>query len=528
MAEQISGGRRWERIAILLVVAAAGFLTFARSWDHPFVYDDRLAVGEHPLLKPDSPWPKLLVEPYWPRDATPDPLYRPVTMLSFRLNGFLFGRDAAGFLVVNSFLHALTCCVIALLAMMLWQRPSAGLIAGLLFATHPVHAEAVVPAVGRSEILAMLFVAAMLTMHVRRVSRLDKPSVTYHVVLSVCYLLAMGSKEQGVMALPLIALIDVCALRSRPGWLGGLRERLRRLAASHYIGLILALALFMLMRWVVFGWQTSLPDTVSNSTRNPLEIATVVQRVATPFELVTLAMQLICLPVNLCPIWGKGAVDLATSLVSPSVLAGMAIVALLTTTMMVSIRAGRRTSFLAAGLLLFLVIPCHFVSAAAWFFAERWLYAPSAMVILLAAGVSRWSPRVAVAATIGVASVFVAMSWDYQESWRSDEQLVRSSIERKPRNYLALNGLCNLLTERGDEEQAAPYIDRLIRFHPDEGETWLYLAKLQASRGQYAAAMTSMDRYVDIAGLPGLTPDVSKFRKQVLAALRQHKSSTDK
>jgi len=521
MAEQLVGGQRWGRAAVLLVVASAGFFTFARSWDHPFVYDDRLAVGAHPLLKADSPWTKIFVEPYWPRDASPDPLYRPVTMLSFRLNGFLLGRDPAGFLVVNSLLHALTCCVIALLAATLWRRESAGLIAGLLFATHPVHAEAVVPVVGRSEILALLFMVTMLTMHVRRVSRTNRPSAVYHVVLSLCYLLAMGSKEQGVMALPLIGLIDVWAIQTHSNWSCRMRERIRRVGASHYIGLIFSLALFMLMRWVVFGWQTSLPDTVSNSTRNPLEIATVVQRIATPFELVTLAMQLICLPVNLCPIWGKGAVDLATSLTSLSVLAGVAIVALLVTALIVMIREGRNTSFLLAGLLLFLVIPCHFVSAAAWFFAERWLYAPSAMVILFVAGVSRLAPRAAVAATIMIASAFALVSWDYQESWRSDEQLVRSSIERKPRNYLALNGLCNLLTERGDEELAAPYIDRLIRFHPDEGETWLYLAKLQASRGQYKAAMSSMDRYVEIAGLPGLTPDVSTFRKGVLRSLRE-------
>ena len=59
------------------------------------------------------------------------------------------------FHLVNLLLHALATALVVLVALR-WLTPPAALVAGLVFATHAVHVEAVANVVGRAEILSAL------------------------------------------------------------------------------------------------------------------------------------------------------------------------------------------------------------------------------------------------------------------------------------------------------------------------------------------------------------------------------------
>lgn len=515
MSDSAKSRTQRASVALLLTVAAVAILLYARSWSHPFVYDDVVAVRDHPLVNGDRPWVEILTSPYWPREVTPDPLYRPLTVASFRANAFFFSHDPFNFHVTNSVLHALGACFVALLAVRLWGKQAPGWIAGLLFATHPVHTEAVVPVVGRSELLAMIFIIWMTYVHVQRVALSRPPSVTYHCGLALLYALACAAKEHGVLALAVIVAIDVWNRRRTPISSQSARRHLNELAASHYLGLIVVLTALLTMRWTIFAWQTSMPEGVDNSMYNPLDTAGLEERLATPFTLAALAVQLICLPVNLCPIWGKGGINLTSSLLAPDCLAGIAIIAGLVVAMVFTLRRRLPAMIPIAGLLTFLAIPCHFIPVANWFFAERWLYLPSAMLILTFAGIGAAAPKRALAGGVVVAAVFATMAWRYQESWRSDESMVRTVVQRQPLNCPGLCGICNLLEGRGDIEEAEQYIRRLVRHHPDEPQTWYFQARLLAERRQFSDALTAINRYVEMAQLPGLTPKVLALWKRI-------------
>lgn len=498
-------------------VAVIALAVFARSWSHPFVYDDVYAVQNHPLVNGAQPWYQILTSPYWPREITPDPLYRPVTLASFRANASLIVHQPFNYHVTNSLLHAWASCLVALLGVRLWGggRQAPGWIAGLLFATHPLHAEAVVPIVGRSELLAMIFTMTMFYVHLGRIQREHRASVAYHSLLAGLYLLACLSKEHGVLALMVIVAIDAWVWRRGGAPPQSARRRLNILAGSHYLGLILVLAGVLTARWAIFAWQTSMPQGVDNATYNPFDVANTVEQVATPFALTTLAVQLICLPVNLCPIWGKGGIDLATSFWSADVLGGIAIILGLGVALAAAWHRGKRVLIPLAGLLIFLAIPCHFLPVASWFFAERWLYLPSAMLILTCAGAALGMPRLSLVGAVLVAGIFSTITWQYQTSWRSDETIVRTVVERQPTNCLGLGGLCNLLDGRDEIEAAAPYIERLLRYHPDEPKTWYFQARLLAQRGRYSEAKVALDHYMEMTQLPGLTPSVVALSKRI-------------
>lgn len=82
--------------------------------------------------------------------------YRPLCVLTFRLNQWACGLRPAAFHLVNVLLHALNTGLTLRVGRLLLPAPAASL-AALLFAAHPVHTEAVSGIVGRADLLACLF-----------------------------------------------------------------------------------------------------------------------------------------------------------------------------------------------------------------------------------------------------------------------------------------------------------------------------------------------------------------------------------
>ncbi|NOT02021.1 MAG: DUF1736 domain-containing protein [Phycisphaerales bacterium] len=491
-------------------VALFAVVVYIPSWSHPFVYDDLPIVRDNPVVFGDAPWRDVFTKPYWSRGITADPLYRPVTTASFRLNATLLGHRPVAYHVVSTLLHALAAVLLVLTANLLWNHPAAGWTAGLLFAAHPINCESVVPIVGRSELLVMIFVILMIYVRLDTIRRAAAPAVRRHLVLSLFYALACFSKEQGILGLLAVAAVDMHFRRefATNGPAPNLRESLNALFASHYLGLILTAAGVLFVRWSIFGWQRTVPDLGIDPAFNPIAAADGIERIATPFALLATAVQLIALPVNLCPIWSRGGIDLARSFTEPRVLAGFVITASLLFAAATGLKRRRRVALPVAVLLIFLVLPCHFVHAANWFFAERWLYLPAAMVALTVAGAAAFRPR-ATAVFVSLATVALTVNtWHYQRSWSSGEALIRVTVERQPNGYIGLVSLCQWLERHGQLDEMPAQVARLQRHHPDAADSWYFHAVLLAHHGRTDDAARAFDRYYEMARLLGAPPRI--------------------
>ncbi|KAG8245339.1 Protein O-mannosyl-transferase tmtc2 [Homalodisca vitripennis] len=82
--------------------------------------------------------------------------YRPLCVLTFRLNHWACGFRPGAFHMVNVLLHVLNTGLVLRVARVLLPSPAASL-ATLLFAAHPIHTEAVSGIVGRADLLACSF-----------------------------------------------------------------------------------------------------------------------------------------------------------------------------------------------------------------------------------------------------------------------------------------------------------------------------------------------------------------------------------
>ena len=135
--------------------------------------------------------------------------FRPFVWLTFSLNWFIFGHSAVGFHAVNLLLHIAASLGVAACAYIILRRRSAGLVAGLIFAMHPAHPEAVVWVAGRYDVMSGALLAWSLYCYLR--SR--EPEVTgarrLRAVSLVLFALACVSKE---LAFTFPAVILLCGL----------------------------------------------------------------------------------------------------------------------------------------------------------------------------------------------------------------------------------------------------------------------------------------------------------------------------
>ncbi|HUD72912.1 MAG TPA: hypothetical protein VMQ62_13215, partial [Dongiaceae bacterium] len=174
-----------------------------------FVFDDRGVIVENPLMQDLARLPELLASPWWAGAVRDAGLWRPLTSLTFALDRAVAGLDAAWFHAINLGWHALATWLVTLLALELGGGMAGGLLAGLLFAVHPVHTEAVVGIVGRAELIAAAAVIAALLLHRRALRPGAGP---WPLILAPCAALAaMLAKESGFAVVALLPLVTPAA-----------------------------------------------------------------------------------------------------------------------------------------------------------------------------------------------------------------------------------------------------------------------------------------------------------------------------
>ncbi|MGE0143854.1 MAG: tetratricopeptide repeat protein [Planctomycetota bacterium] len=227
------------------VVVVAAFVAYLTSLWGTFLYDDLHSVRDNPAIRSLDEIPRLLTDPaaFSAFDAR---MWRPVLLLSFALNHAMGGGHPLPFKLTDLAIHAATALALWSLARSLGLSRRRALLAGVLFAVHPLAAEAIGFVSARSDQLLALgaIVAMRAQVAVRRGSRGAWLGVLGGMVL------ACGSKETGVVV-PGLLLI---AHRLSPGR-DGARARWRDTMLSVLPALGLA-ALYLLGRSYLLGAAT--------------------------------------------------------------------------------------------------------------------------------------------------------------------------------------------------------------------------------------------------------------------------------
>lgn len=496
--------RRGALLVVLLAVAAS-----APSLANGFAYDDRWIIVENVRIQSLGRWADWFRTSYWPTvEAT---LYRPLTTAGFAVQWAAGGGEPWIFHLVNVALYACAAVAFYWLAS-LCLAPTGALVAGAIFAVHPVHVEAVANAVGQSELSAGLTMLCATAVYIRaRRARPPAASGSDHaddgrggfprvtsIGLVALYLVAVLLKEHALVLPAWLLAAEATVLRASGAW----RTRIRVLA-PFYAQLAVVAAFALVVRHDVLGGVAGdIPHPVL------LELG-VRERAHVMLGIVPELARLLLWPARLYADYSPQFVTVfpgpdVSQLNGVAILAGVALLGVL---------SWRRSPVVSFGLLLaaFVWLPTsNVLFPSGVLLAERTLFLPSAGV-LLALGTAvpwveartsahtRW--RAAVGAVFAVLlCAGVARSVTRTRVWRSSDEVFATMIRDQPTSFRAQHAWGGVLFERGDLAGGERAWRTAIALFPAYHKVYQDLAGAYASNRLCQPAIPLYEKALEIGG----------------------------
>ena len=424
----------------LLFVFLAAVLLYVPTVRYGYVQDDRAIIVSNPAAHSVGAALGAFDDPYWPRESGAG-LYRPLTILTFAIDWSLSGGRAGWFHVVNAFWHGLV-TVLLVLVLVRWLPPLAATAAGLVFAWHPVHVEAVASIVGRAELL----VAAGILGGVLAARRGRWAAA---VALAA---LAMFSKEHGVIAGVVILIDKWLQPESPPSPDGRGGQGVRKL----WVGLGVVTVAYIVI-WGVVGVAGASAPTAVFYGRDTWA------RLAIALPAVLRAAVLLVWPLSLSSDYSPQVIPAYSGLSFAAVL-GFLVVVAIPALIIVCRRPAPAISFTAALAALSFLPTSNLLFAGGVVLAERNLYLAVALpAALLGTAIARFAhprptphaPRT-MAAALGASVVLASavLSFLRLPAWRDNRTQLLTLLAEHPESYTGHASAAAVLAGRGDTASA--------------------------------------------------------------------------
>ncbi len=475
------------RLLAIGVILAAALAATLQTVRYEFLnWDDSVYVLENPWIRSFS-WDNvshIFTKPYFNN-------FLPLHLLSYSFDYSLWGVKPFGYHLHQVLLHALNAVLAFAVVRRLFGSFAVALVAGLLFAVHPSHVEAVAWVSSRKELLSTTFLllSTYAYLHARRGNTLRAWPYAASVA---CFALGLLSKLS-IVTLPLFfLLVDVLAVKQarRDGkfWSRALLDKIPFALAG-----IVALRLNM-------GVQV---EAQAAYARDPMQYLAVKGHAVWNYlallgglrgnspDYDTPALAASFLPV---------ALNLAGLLILPAVV-------------WFAVRRGHRTLALGVGWVFATLLPV-LVFPLVTYMAERYLYAPSlGFCWLLGAGVAALGGRAtaggarigAIAALAAIPlALFAYRTAVYNPVWANSETLWTYAMGRS-QDYRVYTNLAQVRINQQRYDEA----ERLLKLSVKVENVTSYrsLAALYYATQRYPEAMTAIEKAAEILARKGNNPE---------------------
>ncbi len=457
-------GKPW---LMILAPAVLGGTIFAATLANGFVYDDKWTLDRLANLSHSSVKGLFLSG-------------RGLTYAVHLMDYHLWGHWAPGFHITNTLLHCFASSLAAFAAYRLARAARIGLLCGLLFASHPVHVEAVALFSYRKDILAMIFGTLALILWLRA------PGWKHQLASTACLALALLSKETSAIGyVPMLFMADLLPCgdntfrhrlhrafcRSLPLWGAGL------LAAWWFVGDPLEYFQPPFLSRVVRGGIESYPQVLAVSASAVPEAARLLLlpiRLAADYPLPEHTPQQVCLGLGITSIWLLTGVALWKR--APVVSYGLAWTAIC-------------------------YLPySNILPLGGFIVADRYLYVSSfGICLVLAVGLdwllsaARRVPRpLGLAVSLGVICIplaFSVRSFGRCRDWHSDVSLWSSAVRSGFGSVRIHYNLGNAWRRQGATQEAIAEYQTALAIDPQHQKAAANLANALHSLGHYEEAI---------------------------------------
>ena len=449
---------------LYIAVAICALVPHALALWNGFALDDLYIIAWNPLVHSIGGVGRAFAAPYWPPDLGGQ-MYRPLPLATYAADWAIAGGHPAWFHALNLLWHAGV--AVAVTALML-RLPSpdgrggqgvrtAGIIAGLLFAVHPVHVEAVANVIGRGELMAALGVCLAVY------AAVVKDSIGWSALALAGGLL---SKENAAVAPGLIAWAWIVGL-SRP-------TRSRMLA---YVGSWLAIvAVYVALRATVLHPYERL-HAIAPVFLGESFLAGRLTAIAAQWDV----LRLLILPITLRVDYSPAERTIVHSLLDGRFVLGFACLALWAGLLVLAWRRQRRVEAFGLGWIAIAFLPvANLLFSTGVLMAERTLYLPSVGVALALGAAFARLPVDRVRFVLGVLVLAGAIRSAVRVPvWRDDVSVTVSILEDSPKSYRGHARVAALYQSHRQPERALAELRTAMRTY--DRDPTLFIAGADAA-----------------------------------------------
>jgi len=465
-------------LGLLLVAATA--LAYQPIWDAGFIWDDDDYVTANPLLTaPDG------LRRIWFSLDSPSQ-YFPLTYTTFRFEHLLFGLNPAGYHWFNLLLHSINALLVWRL---LWRLkiPGAFLAAGI-FALHPVQVESVAWITELKNLQMLFFFLLTLLAWIEFVEEKTPSPWRFYYVALAAYVLALCSKAT-VCTLPAALLLIL--------WLKGTRINGKRLLqVTPFVAL--GLGMGMLVVW----WER-----YHQGTQGKLFGLGLLERILVAGRAIWFYFGKLFWPANLTFIYPRWTID--SSSISAYIWLA-AIAGLCGLIYRARKRLGRGPETAALFYVATLSPTLGFIMLYTFrfsFVADHYQYAASIGPIALAsAGVylillRLKEPTPVLQGIICLGFIFALGTLTSRQArmYKDAETLWKETLARNPTCFLAYDNLGEILSQKGQVEEAIGYYQKAVDTNPNFSEAFNNLGNAFLQKGQLNQAIANYEKAKQIS-----------------------------
>ncbi len=450
--------------AVLLVLGVS-VAVYSNAVFNGFVIDDLTQVVGNPWIRDFRHIPEIFTSNLWAYEGRDSNYYRPMMHVVYLLLYQLFGLKQWAFHGLNILFHAGVSVLVFLISVRLLSegrtaaspnRLFPALIASLLFATHPIHVEAVAWVGGIMDLACAFFYLLSVYLFLR-----SEPGSTGGSVLPASSFFLAALFKEPALTLPGVLLTYDFLFR---------RESLRfPHGFKRYLPFLVVAAVYFAMRVHALGGMA--PIHASKEL-------TPGAYVLNAFVLFRRYMEMLVLPIGLNvwhvfrPVSSFFSVNGAVSLLVSVAFAGFAFVA----------ARKRPVAFFALAFIVLPLLPAFYLPGLTQGIenavTERYLYLPSVGYVLLAGLLAAWIPSRRPGwnpAMIVVLSVLVAAfaigTIQRNAAWKDSYSLWSDAVRKSPESAKAHEILGYALMYRGKTEEGTAHLRTAMRLNPDFLET---------------------------------------------------------
>ncbi len=452
---------RPSHVVVLLILVAAAYVPALMN---DFVYDDHGSIAENAFLEqPANLWKALSFRTLG--DASVPDGRRPMVIVSYFLDRFIWGLRPFGYHLTNLLLHLLN---VALLMGLIGRLVASGrsvffaFAGAALFGLHPVLTEAVQSPAFREDLLSTCFILLFFQ------AALSRTATSWLAIPAL--LLALGSKESAAIAPILLLWLWISLPETRLPF----RKMAALLLSSS------ALVAFFAVLWFRTGsLQASSPEWEGISLLFPANLFTA------PW-LWCKALKLLAWPH---PLVADYQIGFVVSLADPRFLVGLLVILVSIAAALILLRLNRPMAF-GLGWMMIAFIPVSNLVPLYNPFAERYLYLLAVGFAIIVARLLSFIPR---ASWRSILLAVLCAGFGFTtaarlQDWSNDLALWSRTLKQAPGSARAHTWVGLELKARGDISGALEQYTEANRLNPKDVSALINIGICYGEAGRLAQA----------------------------------------